>query len=265
MSPLLAARGLVKEYRHTRTHLLRPAPRTRAVDDVSLEVAAGESAALIGESGSGKSTLVRLLLALSRADAGTIELDGRPVAPGSARSLRWLRRRTGIVLQDPYASLDPRRTVEQSVAEPLVALDVPGRHDRAVREVLDRVGLPSQVLTDYPRELSGGQRQRVAIARAVVHGPDLLIGDEPLSALDVSVRAQVLDLLRDLHAQTGMALLLVSHDLGLVQHLADTVHVMHGGRVVERGPTSQVLAAPAHPYTRTLIESVPRMPAPAPT
>jgi len=226
-------------------------------------VAPGEVVALIGESGSGKSTLVRILLALDAATSGTVSFEGRTVRPGGARATRWLRRRTGIVLQDPYGSLDPRMAIGRTVAEPLRALGIPGDHRAMVRDVLERVGLSARQAQQYPHELSGGQRQRVALARAIIHGPSLLVGDEPLSALDVTVRAQVLDLLRGLHAERGMAVLLVSHDIGLVQNFADRVLVMHDGAVVEEGPAASVLGAPRHPYTRELVSAVPVVPGPA--
>ena len=240
-----------------RDSLFGPRPLRQAVRRVDLEVQAGEGVALIGESGSGKSTLVRVLLALDARSAGTVHFDGREVRPGSARSLHWLRRQTGIVLQDPYSSLDPRMTAAQIVAEPLRALHISGNHAGRVAEVLSQVGLGRSALGRYPHEFSGGQRQRVALARALVHRPRLLIGDEPLSALDVTVRAQILGLLRQLRQELGFSILLVSHDIGLVHHLCDQVNVMKGGEVVERGPTAQVFAAPQHPYTRRLLASVP--------
>jgi len=255
---LLEVRGLSRSYQQ-RSGWGGPARVTHALRGVDLEVDAGETLAVIGESGSGKTTLMRLLLALDRPTAGTVRFDGREVQAGPARTLRWLRRETGIVLQDPYSSLDPRMSVGASVAEPLRALGVVGDHGTMVREVLSRVGLAPELAERYPHELSGGQRQRVALSRAIVHGPRLLIGDEPLSALDVTVRAQVLELLRGLHRELGLAIVLVSHDIGLVQHFADRVLVMHDGELVESGPSAQVLAAPQHPYTRRLLAAAPRL------
>ncbi|MFT4228767.1 MAG: ABC transporter ATP-binding protein [Microbacterium sp.] len=234
-----------------------------ALDDVSLTVAAGEAVGIIGESGSGKSTLVRLLLALDRPTAGTVAFDGRQVdAAASARSLHWLRRATGIVFQDPYASLDPRMSVGRIVGEPLWALGLGpaelgcSRRER-VRDVLEQVGLDAGTAARFPHEFSGGQRQRIALARAIVHRPRLLVGDEPLSALDVTVRAQILELVRELRRSTGMALLLVSHDIGVVQNLCDAVAVMKDGRIVERGPTARVLEHPVEEYTAHLLASIP--------
>ncbi|ROQ41333.1 peptide/nickel transport system ATP-binding protein [Frondihabitans sp. PhB188] len=259
MTPLLVGIGIGRDFVLPRQTLFTPGVVRHAVVDASLSVGVGESVGLIGESGSGKSTLVRILLALDRATAGTVEFDGRPIAPGTASSLRWFRRQTGVVLQDPYASLDPRMRVLDIVSEPLRALDIPGNHTATVIETLDRVGLTMAVLDRYPYEFSGGQRQRIALARALVHGPRLLVGDEPLSALDVTVRAQILELLAELRDEMGLALLIVSHDLGLVDHLADRVAVMNGGRIVEQGATSDVLRSPQDPYTQKLIAAVPTL------
>lgn len=260
MSVLLEGRGLSKVYRLPRETLLAPAVTRVAVSEADIEVRAGETLAVIGESGSGKSSLVRLLLALGRPTTGTVSFDGRPVrATPSGAGLRWFRRETGIVLQDPYASLNPRLTVGRSIAEPLGALGVRGDHRALVAEVLGHVGLHDWRAEQYPHELSGGQRQRVALARAIVHRPRLLVGDEPMSALDVTVRAQILRLLLQLKDTLGLTIVLVSHDIGLVQHIADRIVVMKDGRIVESGPTADLLAHPAHPYTRTLLSSVPRL------
>jgi peptide/nickel transport system ATP-binding protein len=260
---LLSARGVGRDFVLPRQSLFTPGAVRHAVVDASLDVRASESVGLIGESGSGKSTLVKILLALDGATRGSVTFDGRLVAPGPAKALRWLRRDTGIVLQDPYSSLDPRMRVLDIVAEPLRALDVPGDHRDLVLRMLDRVGLAAgafdAVLDRYPHEFSGGQRQRIAIARALVHSPRLLVGDEPLSALDVTVRAQILSLLASLREERGLALLIVSHDLGLVNHLSDHVAVMSGGRIVEQGATHDVLHTPRHEYTRRLIAAVPTL------
>lgn len=259
MTALIAARGLRREYRLPRRDLFLAAPIRQALRGVDLDVAERESLAIIGESGSGKSTLVRLLLALDRPTGGTVEYRGRTVEAGSARSLHWLRRDTGIVFQDPYASLDPRMTAGQIIAEPLQALRIAGNHRSRVAEVLEAVGLDAAQGSRYPHEFSGGQRQRIALARAIVHGPSLLIGDEPLSALDVTVRAQILELLATLHRELDLTIVLVSHDIGLVQHLSDRVVVMKDGEIVEQGTASEVLEAPQHPYTRSVLDSVPSL------
>jgi peptide/nickel transport system ATP-binding protein len=228
------------------------------LEDADIDVREGTAVGIIGESGSGKSTLVRLLLALDTATAGTVEFDGRPVdARGSARSLHWLRRQTGIVFQDPYASLDPRMSVGRIVGEPLWALGIEGDRRARVLEVLEDVGLDAEMADRFPHEFSGGQRQRIALARAIVHRPRLLVGDEPLSALDVTVRAQILQLLGDLRKRDGLTLLLVSHDIGVVQNLCDEVIVMKDGHIVEEGPTEKVLLQPQVSYTRRLLASIP--------
>ena len=241
----------------------RPAPfarrtTTTALDGVDVEVREGASLGIIGESGSGKSTLVRLLLGLDSPTSGTVEFDGRRVDAGaSPRSLHWLRRQTGIVFQDPYASLDPRMSVGRIVGEPLSALGI--REDRRarVREVLLAVGLEADVDRRYPHEFSGGQRQRIALARAIAHRPRLLVGDEPLSALDVTVRARILEVLTRLQREEGMTLVMVSHDVGIVQNLCERILVMKDGRVVEHGATQTVLTAPREEYTRRLLQAIP--------
>ncbi|MFT4123327.1 MAG: ATP-binding cassette domain-containing protein [Microbacteriaceae bacterium] len=255
--PILQGRGLGRTHRLAREGLLSRAVRHEALHGVDVTVHVGETLAIIGESGSGKSTLVRILLGLESADAGTVLFDGGPV---DARAEGALRRATGIVLQDPYTSLDPRLTVGRTVAEPLRAQRLPGDHAALVAEALGQVGLEAWRAGQYPHELSGGQRQRVALARAIVHRPRLLVGDEPLSALDVTVRAQILQLLRRLRAELGLGIVLVSHDIGLVQSVADRVVVLRAGRVVEAGPADRVLGAPAEPYTRALLAAVPRIP-----
>lgn len=258
-TPLLRARGVSREYRLPREHLFAPAERRQAVIDADLDVDAGDAFAIIGESGSGKSTLIRTLLALDERSSGEIEFDGRAVVPGSAKSLLWLRRATGVVLQDPYSSLDPRQSVGRIISAPLRALGETGDHRRLVREALAHVGLHDWRAGQFPHELSGGQRQRVAIARAIVHRPRLLVGDEPLSALDVTIRAQILALLQRLGRELGLTILFVSHDLGLVQHLCNRVAVMKDGRIVETGSTAEVLERPAHPYTAELLGAVPTL------
>ncbi|MFS0893363.1 ABC transporter ATP-binding protein [Microbacterium sp. 179-I 3D3 NHS] len=258
---LIEARGLSRDFVEPRRSSFGRARVRTALAATDLDVMAGSSVGIIGESGSGKSTLVRLLLGLDRPTTGTVSIGGRTVdATASARSLHWLRRETGLVFQDPYASLDPRMTAGQIVREPLWALDIPGDHRARVREVLAQVGLDADMADRYPHEFSGGQRQRVALARAIVHRPRILVGDEPLSALDVTVRAQILDLLTELRRTADLTLLLVSHDIGVVQNLCDTVVVMKDGHVVERGSTDDVLLRPTHDYTRTLLSAIPVIP-----
>jgi ABC-type glutathione transport system ATPase component len=258
--PLLAVEGLHRRYRLPRTRLLgRPGMR-HALRGVDLELRAGQNLGIVGESGSGKSTLVRLLLALDRADAGAVRYRGRPVVAGPPRTLHWFRREVQVVLQDPFASLDPRLRIGAIVAEPLECLRVPGDHRARVDEVLAAVELDPDSRDRYPHEFSGGQRQRIAIARALAPGPRVLVGDEPLSALDVAVRAQVANLLESLATDLGLTLVLVSHDLGAVARLCQRTAVMRDGEIVEYGPTAQVLDDPNHPYTQRLLSAVPRLP-----
>ncbi len=255
---LIVAEGVSRSFTLPRRTLFERRRTTVALHPTDLAIAEGESLGIIGESGSGKSTLVRLLLGLDLPSSGRVVVDGRDVdATAPARSLHWLRRQTGLVFQDPYASLDPRMRVGRIVSEPLRALDIPGDHDARVREVLAQVGLDPAMAERHPHEFSGGQRQRIALARAIAHRPRILVGDEPLSALDVTVRAQILELLADLRREEGLTLLLVSHDIGVVQHLAGTVAVMKEGRIVERGTTDAVLQHPREEYTRALLAAVP--------
>lgn len=259
-SILLSGRDLVQSYPTHGGALFRRAPRVRALDGVSVEIPRGAGVAIVGESGSGKSTLLRLLLGLEQPEAGTVVFGGREVVAKRSDRLLWLRSKTGIVFQDPYASLNPRRTIGQTVAEPLEAIGAPGDHAALVRAMLSRLDLPEDTADRYPAEFSGGQRQRIALARALVHGPDLLVGDEPVSALDVLVRRRILELLADLRAELGLTLLTVTHDLGIVPDLAEHIVVMHRGRVVEAGSTEQILGEPREAYTRALVAAIPRLP-----
>jgi len=255
---LLRGRGLTRAFPAPRSRLFEQKRWTTALDDADVDVREGSALGVIGESGSGKSTLIRLLLGLDIATSGTVEFGGRAVDPrAGARALHWLRRETGIVFQDPYASLDPRMSVGRIVGEPLWALGIEGDRRARVREVLEDVGLEPGMAERFPHEFSGGQRQRIALARAIVHRPRLLVGDEPLSALDVTVRAQILELVRELRARQRLTLVLVSHDIGVVQNLCDDVIVMKDGRIVEEGPTEKVLLAPQVAYTRRLLASIP--------
>ncbi|MEL5991542.1 ABC transporter ATP-binding protein [Microbacterium phosphatis] len=260
---MITASGLTRRYALPRETLFAPRRETTALAPTDLEIAEGSALGVIGESGSGKSTLIRLLLGLDTPTAGTVMFQGRRVdATARARSLHWLRRETGVVFQDPYASLDPRMTIERIIAEPLWALGIPGDHAARVREVLMDVGLEPEMAARHPHEFSGGQRQRIALARAIAHRPKVLVGDEPLSALDVTVRAQILELLASLREKGGLTLILVSHDIGVVQSLCDTVAVMKDGDIVERGATTDVLLRPQHAYTRRLLAAVPTIPGP---
>jgi len=231
----------------------------RAVDDVSFTIGAGETLGLVGESGCGKSTLGRCVTRLLEVSSGRITLGGVDITHQRGAALRATRADLQMIFQDPYASLNPRRRIRDIVAEPLV---VHGRGDRAaVREAVTRliadVGLRPEHLDRFPHEFSGGQRQRVGIARALALSPKLIVADEPVSALDVSVQAQIINLLTDLKRARGIALLFIAHDLGVVRQIADRVAVMYLGRIVELGATETVLASPAHPYTEALISAVP--------
>lgn len=236
----------------------------QAVNDVSFDVPKGRSVGLVGESGCGKSTASRAVLRLIEPDEGRVVFEGIDIRAASAAEMRALRRRLQFIFQDPYSSLNPRRTVRQSLEEPLHVHA--GGNRKEIRDkaetVIVEVGLSKDSLDRFPHEFSGGQRQRIGIARALVLGPELIVADEPVSALDVSVQAQILRLLADLRQRRGLSFLFVSHDLGVIRHFCDSVCVMYLGHIVESGPTAEVLDAPAHPYTQLLLESSP-LPDPA--
>ena len=258
---LLSVTDLAKHYRLPRESPLRAGPVVQALRGVSFTLQAGRSLGIVGESGSGKSTLARLVMALEAPTAGSVSLLGRDLNALSATALRAARIDFQMVFQDPYGSLDPRQRVRRIVAEPLPAVSEAERH-QCVNEALDAVGLRAADADKYPHEFSGGQRQRIAIARALITRPKLIVADEPVSALDVSVQAQVLNLLQDLRAQFGVAYLFISHDLAVVDHVCgnvgDEVAVMYAGRIVEQGPSEVLFRQAAHPYTQALIAALPQ-------
>jgi len=260
-APLVDVRNLVKHYPGERAWLGLGRPRrvVRAVDGVSFAITPGQTLGLVGESGCGKSTVGRTILRLQEPTAGQVVIDGREVFTLGARELRALRRRMQIVFQDPYSSLNPRMTVRQTLREPLAIhrLAAGAGADAKVAALLEEVGLDSRLARSYPHELSGGQRQRVGIARALSVEPAFLVCDEPVSALDVSVQAQVLNLLMDLQQQRRLTYLFIAHDLAVVKHIAEQVAVMYLGKIVELAPAAELYLAPRHPYTRSLLSAVP--------
>jgi oligopeptide/dipeptide ABC transporter ATP-binding protein len=244
--------------------LQRETGRVRAVQDVSFSIGAGETLALVGESGCGKTTVARCILRALPPSSGAIRFSPAPgtvvdLAPLSRRALRPLRRHMQMIFQDPYASLNPRMMVGDIIAEPLVVNRTPGAQRQArVRELLDLVGLPAAARTRFPHAFSGGQRQRIGIARALALDPTLVVADEPVSALDVSVQAQIINLLLELQDRLRLSMLFVAHDLGVVRHVSDRVAVMYVGRIVEVAPTASLYVRPRHPYTATLLAAVPK-------
>ena len=257
---LLQIRELVREYILPRQHIFIPPKRFRALDGVSLSLNYGESFGIVGESGCGKSTLARTVLALESPQSGEVCFQGKVLHTLKTKDLRRMRRGMQMVFQDPYGSLDPRHSVSQIVSEPLTLLgEVTLKiQQHQVAEALENVGLSPADANKFPHEFSGGQRQRIAIARALITRPSLIVADEPVSALDVSVQAQVLNLMMDLREQHGLAYLFISHDLSIVRHMTTNVAVMYAGRIVETGPTETLFDHAQHPYTRALLEAVPR-------
>jgi ABC-type glutathione transport system ATPase component len=260
--PLVQADQLVKTYHTEQSSFgLRPAGQVRAVNNVSFTIEAGETLGLVGESGSGKSTLGRMLLRLVEADSGEVMFDGKDVLRAGGAELRRLRRDMQIIFQDPFGSLDPRMNVEQIVCEPLAIHGNENRHRRRQRavEVMRAVGLDESALRRYSHEFSGGQRQRIGIARALILRPRFIVADEPVSALDVSVGAQIVNLLKQLQREFQLTYLFISHSMPIVRYLADRIAVMQRGEIVEIGTTEHITKAATHPYTRTLLAATPEM------
>ncbi len=258
---LLVARGIEVHFPIRKGVLFeRQVGAVKAVDGVDLQIERGTTYGLVGESGCGKSTLGRALLRLEEPTAGTVRFDGVDLLGLGYAAMRRIRSRMQMIFQDPMASLDPRQNVESILTEPLTAHDVPGgkqAHRARVRELLEWVGLPANALSRYPHEFSGGQRQRIGIARAIALGPELIVADEPVSALDVSVQAQVVNLLEELQERLGLTYLVIAHDLAVVRHISDTVGVMYLGGIVEQAPADALYDRPLHPYTIALMSAVP--------
>jgi ABC-type oligopeptide transport system ATPase subunit len=242
-------------------HFGRRQEIVRAVDGVSLDIQRGETLSLVGETGCGKSTLARCIMRLVDVTSGRIEFDGRDITQLSREAMRPVRRRMQMVFQDPYGSLNPRHSVGTSILEPLVIHGIGDAEARTRRlhELMELVGMSPEHHTRFPSEFSGGQRQRISIARAIALNPDLLVCDEPVSALDVSIRAQIINLLRDLQTRLGLTYLFISHDLSVVRYISDRVAVMNKGKIVEVGPVSDVFTAPRDPYTQALVAAMPLM------
>ncbi len=259
--PLLQVRDLVKHFPVTRGVVFqRQIDAVRAVDGVSFELLGGETLGLVGETGCGKSTTARLVMRLLEPTGGEIRFEGRDIARLKGAPLKAVRRELQMVFQDPHSSLNPRRTVGSIIGEPFAIHGLEaerGQRRRAVRELMDTVGLNPEHYNRYPHEFSGGQRQRIGVARAIALRPKLLIADEPVSALDVSIQAQILNLLRRLQRELGLALLFISHDLSVVRYMADRVAVMRHGKIVELATNDALYSSPTHPYTRELLAAVP--------
>ena len=258
MTALLKVEGLVKEFHMKSARGVRRQKRVvQAVSGVSFEVARGETLGLVGESGSGKTTVGRCVLRLIEPTSGAVTFDGHNLAELDFDELRVLRRKMQIVFQDPYASLDPKMTVGASIAEPLVVQGVEGDHEAKVVSLLELVGLSADHARRFPHEFSGGQRQRIGVARALALDPELIVLDEPVSALDVSIQAGVVNLFGDLQQRLGMSYVFIAHDLSVVRHIADRVAVMYLGKIMEIGDAETVYQKPTHPYTKALLSAVP--------
>jgi oligopeptide transport system ATP-binding protein len=258
--PLLEVTDLVKHFPIKAGVLFdRETGRVRAVDGVSFTVARGETLGIVGESGSGKSTLCRAVLQLIEPTAGSVRFEGRQLVGLGQRQLRPLRRDMQMIFQDPFSSLNPRKRVVQIVGTPMKLHGIASGSalKREVQELLDRVGLSPEHYNRYPHEFSGGQRQRIGIARALATRPKLILADEPVSALDASIQAQIINLMSDLQQELGLAYVFVAHDIGIVRHVSDRIAVMHDGRIVEEGPADRVCEQPADPYTKALLAAVP--------
>lgn len=256
---LVSVRDLVKHYPITEGLMKREIGRVRAVDGISFDVHRGETLGLVGESGCGKSTVATTILRLEEPTSGTVRFDGEDITEYTDEDLKRFRRRTGLIFQDPTSSFDPRMTAGESITEPLLIHGVRDRdrRRRIAENLLERVGLEREDVDRYPHEFSGGQKQRIAFARALVVNPEFVVADEPISALDVSVQAEILSLMNDLQTEFGLSILFISHDMAVVREVCDRVAVMYLGELVEIGPTERLYSEPQHPYTRALLASIP--------
>ena len=261
MTALLEVRDLVRDYTLPKHSLLSKPQNLRVLHGVSLSLKAGESLGIVGESGSGKSTLARSVMGLEKPQSGSVTINGKDIYSLGRAELKAARKEFQAIFQDPYGSLDPRHSVRRILAEPVVSLEgatTAESREARIGQVLEAVGLAASAADKYPHEFSGGQRQRIAIARALITRPKLIVADEPVSALDVSIQAQVLNLMMDLQEQFGLSYLFISHDLGVMRVITDRVAVIHLGRIVEEGPTNEVFDNPQHPYTQALVNAVPK-------
>jgi oligopeptide transport system ATP-binding protein len=261
MSNILEARNIKKYFPIRKGLLMREAGQVMAVDDVSLDIRQGETLGLVGESGCGKSTLGRTLIRLYEPTSGTIQFQGKDWCQVIGEELRHMRKNMQMIFQDPYSSLDPRMTVGQILSEPFQIHGMLGPQERKLRarQLLETVGLKASHLNRYPHEFSGGQKQRICIARALALEPSLIIADEPVSALDVSIQAQILNLMKDLQEKFNLTYLFISHDLSVIEHLCDRIAVMYLGKIVEIAPREQLYGNPQHPYTQALTTAIPRI------
>jgi oligopeptide transport system ATP-binding protein len=261
MSNILEARNIKKYFPIRKGLLMREAGQVMAVDDVSLDIRQGETLGLVGESGCGKSTLGRTLIRLYEPTSGTIQFQGKDWCQVKGEELRHMRKNMQMIFQDPYSSLDPRMTVGQILSEPFQIHGMLGPQERKLRarQLLETVGLKASHLNRYPHEFSGGQKQRICIARALALEPSLIIADEPVSALDVSIQAQILNLMKDLQEKFNLTYLFISHDLSVIEHLCDRIAVMYLGKIVEIAPREQLYGNPQHPYTQALTTAIPRI------
>ena len=259
MSTILTAYNLTKQYFQTRGFFSRASKTINALDDISIEIEAGKTMAIVGESGSGKSTLAKALIRLINIDSGDIFFKNKKISDLSSKEMKIFRKDIQMIFQDPYASLNPRFKVKDILEEPLIINKIGNKLERSkkINLMIEKVGLTSEDLEKYPHQFSGGQRQRIGIARALILEPKIIICDEPVSALDVSIQAQILNLLKKLQKEFSLTLLFITHDLRVVRHISDSVYVMRSGKLMEEGKTDIIFQNPKHEYTKILLNSIP--------